>query len=227
MITNNLETISRDLKTEYKEDDNNISTCNKLASEILQLNKNDMNNLFKKLSNNKSPDLYFNYFCIVAELKRNQLRNCEYLFIGQPYSLLIDIINKYFSNNLNNQNSDIENKEKQDLKQKILSIDEYKKLSVKERVQINKDQFDMNSINSIYEDFKKYIQNKIEENKKSGNKVSENADFLYKKFALDEFDEYMCKRILENNDIFTGILIVRKERLDDLYEKLNEYNKNI
>ncbi len=49
----------------------------------------------------------FNFFCIVAELKRNQIRNCQYIFIGQTYSLLVEIISKYF---LNISSSDTINK---------------------------------------------------------------------------------------------------------------------
>jgi len=157
------------------------------------------------------------------------MRNCEYVFIGQPYSLLIEIVNRYFANNssLENSNHNEVNENSNDINKRILSIDDYKKLSIKERLQINKDQFDLNNSNSIYEDFKKYIQNKIIEDKNRGNKVSENTDFLYKKFAIDEFNEYICKRVLENKDIFTGIIIVRKERLEDLYDKFYEFNKNI
>lgn len=237
-LTNNLELIYHELKTDYNKEENSISTANQAAGSILKLPKVEMNNLFKKISLQNAtqhipnPDFYFNFFCIIAELKRRQMRNCDYICIGQSYTLLVDILARYFANNPNfNSNSeDIKNSQSSNdsSDKKILTIDDYKKLSIRERVQINKDQFDVNSTHSVYEDIKNLLRDKINVHNNSCDfSLNENEDFLFNKYVINGFNEYLCKKILENPDIFTAIVIVRKERLDDLYEKLNEYNKNL
>ena len=219
-MINNLELISKELKIEYNPDRNNIDSCKFISQSILQLSNNDMNSLFKKIKNND--DFYFNFFNIIAELKRNQLKNCQYLFVGQPYTLVLDKINIFFSNKYVLKDNQLE-----DLNKKVLSIDEFKKLSIRERLQNKKDQFDLNSNKSIYEDIKKIIINKIGESKKANIQINETPDLLYNNLVIGEVNDFICKKVLENTNIYIGVLFVRKERLDDLFEKFSDLNKNI
>jgi hypothetical protein len=180
-----------------------------------------MYSALRKINNKiNNPDFYFNFFCIIAELKRMQLKNCQYSSIGKNYSVLSDSINRFFKENYDlNYSLNHSNKENE-----IMTIDDFKKLSIRDRMKIKDEKFEIDSINSIYDDLLKIIQKKIQEGKLKGKKINEKEHDLYNRFVIDEFNDGLCKNLFDNNEIFIALVIVRQERIADLLEKMNDYN---
>jgi hypothetical protein len=174
---------------------------------IEKLKPGDKKELFDSFKNNNS-DFVFDYANIYAQNKQMKIKHCYTFVIGTSYSILRSLINK----KLNLQD------------QKSYLVKDVSKLSLKERLTYKKEQIDLNSKNNIYEDIKLYIEETVSENRKN---IDTNINNLYQGVVIDEVNDIMINNILDNKKIYVGLLIVRKERLNNLCVKLEEMNKKI
>lgn len=185
-------------------------------------------------------EIPFDFFLVYSEYKRNSLSGNKIhpLVIGGNYIMLKSMLRKRLLNKNNNKEYD-----KND---KYISLDDISKLSLKDRVAYKNYQKEMNSKHNIYEDIKEYIKSELNsqndldklkslsiknDNNKENvllmdeKKIETKVEEMYEKVVIQDLNEIMINNILDNKKIYMALVIVRSERLNNLYDKLIEHNE--
>ena len=58
-------------------------------------------------------------------------------------------------------------------------------------------------------------------------KIEADIDNIFNSVVIEEMNDIIINNILDNKKLYVGLVIIRKERLNNLYEKLQEYNKTL
>jgi hypothetical protein len=159
----------------------------------------------EKLGKNISFDLY----CLNASAKMNSMsRNCRIISAGTDFiSLKSKIIKKFGL----------------DEKDSFVNLDQISKMNLKERMDNKKEIDQFNSKYNIYEDIYDFLKNSKTEN--SSKKIEKNIQKIYNDFVINDVNETIINNILNNKEIYSALIIVRKDRLNALHEKLIEQIK--
>lgn len=164
-----------------------------------------INNINERLGKNVSLDL-FNINAV--KLMKMMSKNCRLIAFGTDYiSLKSKIIKKIGL----------------DEKDTFLQLDQVSKMNLKERMEYKKEMDVINSNNNIYEDIFNFLKNTKSEN--SMKKLENNIDKIYNNFVINDVNETLINNILNNKEIYAALVIVRKDRLNSLHEKLLEQIK--
>jgi hypothetical protein len=170
-------------------------------------NMNDVDKLsFLNQLRSSGKNILFDFFCIYSLYRLKTLsKHDKPISVGNEYIQVKSNINKHLG---------IEESE-----QDNISLDKLSKMSLKERMDYKSKTTEINSLHNIYEDIQVYLREK--------STSSKGVDKIYNEIVIDEVNETIANSILNNNDIYTGLIIVRRDRLDSLYDKLNEHIKLI
>lgn len=192
-----------------------IETINNLIREISTLNENDKIEILSNSKNNK--DIFFDYFNLLVDYKRVS-NSILPSIVGIDYTMMKNLIRK----KLNSEEKDNE----------LISLKDISKLSIKERNSYKNRQNELNYKNNIYEDIKEYISQQIEIYNKSASIINEkslsiDSDKLYEDIVINETNDVIINNLLDNKKLIVALVVIRKERLNNLYDKLNEYNQII
>jgi hypothetical protein len=104
-------------------------------------------------------------------------------------------------------------------KDDYISLDQLSRMNLKERLEYKNHQLEVNSLNNLYQSIDGYL---VEKGVDRSDRMR-----VYNETILNEVNEAVVNHILNNKEIYTGLVIVRKERLDSIYDKINEYVKLI
>jgi len=120
---------------------------------------------------------------------------------------------------------------------KYVGPTDYSKLSIKDRASYKQKQLDANSSLDYIQDAKKYIEAELKDiveiqnlNKNSQQKLkitSDLIDKIYNEVVISEVNDLILNNILDNKKIYLGVVVVRQERIENLYNKFIEYNNNL
>jgi hypothetical protein len=120
---------------------------------------------------------------------------------------------------------------------KYVGPTDYSKLSIKDRASYKQKQLDVNSSLDYIQDAKKYIESELRDiveiqnlNKNTQHKLKVTSDLInriYDDVVISEVNELILNNILDNKKLYLGIVIVRQERIENLYNKFIEYNNNL
>jgi hypothetical protein len=100
-------------------------------------------------------------------------------------------------------------------KDDYISLDQLSKMNLQERMEYKNHQLQVNSMNNIYDDLMSYMNIKGI----SGSQVEK----AYNEMILNEVNEAIINQIFNNKEIYTGVVIVKKERLESLFNNLIQY----
>ena len=103
-----------------------------------------------------------------------------------------------------------------------MSLDDLTKMTLKERLSIKNEQNKKNLNNNIYEDIKSYIRNEVKESITSSYKYELNQNSLYEQVVIKDVNNILINNIMSNKSFYVGLVIVKNERFDQLYESLRE-----
>ena len=165
---------------------------------------------FKKFENDK--DFFYNFFMLSADtLCLKNSKNCASSFVGVDYGIIKSYIKKKIILDENFSG------------EKFISLDEMRKMTLKERLSIKNEQLTKNLNNNIYEDIQSYIKNEVKELVVTTKKNYEmNQNNIFDQVVIKDVNNIIINNMLDNNRFYIGLLIVKNERLDHLYETLKE-----
>lgn len=177
-----------------------------LYNKILSVKSDNLETLLSYFMEQK--DFGFDFINNFVHVKKmTKLKNCKEFNAGADYVVLKSMINKKL--NIVNDNKE------------LVSLDDISKMSLKERMNYKDEQFEINSKHNIYDDIKFYLENEAKPKLKN----ETNIEKVYNEVVIQETNDLILSNILNNKKIYIGLVIVRKERLQNLYEKLAEMNK--
>ena len=216
-LNDNQEIITNELQKFKKENTSSRKINKNMFEEIENLNENEKILSFEKLQNNGLKDIFFNFSNSFLDYKikkicRNKL---NYECIGIDYLLIKSLIRKKI-----NKEEDSED-----------MLSKFNKMSLAHREDYKERKLEINSKYNIYEDILEYIeiqlteQNDSETDNKFEFKIK--AKEIYDQIVLNEVSDLIINKILDNKSIYIGLVIVRDERLNNLYEKLKELKNNL
>lgn len=165
--------------------------------EQLELNKIAINN--DEFLPNK--DFVFDFYNLIIKEKEKLLKNTRYSIVCPNFGYLLSLIHKT-----------IKSKQIDD----SLTVKDITKMSLKERTAYKNQQFSINSQHNIYESIIDYMKE---------NQVY-NVD-IYNEIVFNEANQIISNNILNDKKLYLGLVIVRRERLNSLIEKLKESNNLI
>jgi len=175
----------------------------------------------------------FDFFLLYADYKRNTLSGNKIhpIVLGGNYTMIKSMLRKRLITLQNDQ---------KDKSESYISLDDISKLSLKDRLSYKNNQKETNSKYNIYEDIKEYVKKEIntqqeldnlktisENNSIESSKIQIQVDEIFEKVVIQDLNEMMVNNILDNKKIYMALVIVRKERLLNLYEKLKEHNEKL
>ncbi len=175
----------------------------------------------------------FDFFLLYADYKRNTLSGNKIhpIVLGGNYTMIKSMLRKRLIILQNDQN---------DKNESYISLGDISKLSLKDRLSYKNHQKETNSKYNIYEDIKEYIEKEIntqqeldklktisENNSIESTKIQTQVDEIFDKVVIQDLNEMMVNNVLDNKKIYMALVIVRKERLLNLYEKLKEHNEKL
>jgi hypothetical protein len=217
---------------------------NYILKNISKLSNEEKQEFLKKIQQiNKN--LPFDLFNLYTDYKRSTLtgNKCYPHSVGVEYSRVKSLLRKKLNSDENKDKS--ENNSQQSTKgDKYIGLKDISKMSIKERVSYKQNQLELNSKYDLYEDLKSYIDNELKKEdeikniKNQSNPHNERVvptklDFhnqiqkYYNEVVLNDMNEIIMNNILDNKKIYMGLVIVRKERLENLYDKFIDYYKNL
>jgi hypothetical protein len=217
VIITNLKKIMMKNNSEIIINDVIFNTNENLLKHLIELEDESKYELINLLKNEISDkDLPFNLFNSICEYKRQKLAGgkISYIYSGLDYYTIKSIIRK----RLKNLSSD----ETDSRFEKNLSMSDISKMSLKERINFKEWQQDINSKYSIYEDIKHLIDKEMIE---TGEGQILNSQQIFDDIVIAHGNEILINNFLDNKKLYLALVIVRKERLDNLYEKMTELNK--
>jgi hypothetical protein len=110
------------------------------------------------------------------------------------------------------------------LNENLLYLTDISKMNLKERLDYKKEQEEINSNNTLYEDIYEFLKS-IEIKKDDNKKLEKSIDKLYNEIVINDINDIIINNILNNKDIYSALIIVKKDRFHNLYEKLVEQIK--
>jgi hypothetical protein len=110
-----------------------------------------------------------------------------------------------------------------DEKDSFIQLDQISKMSLKERMDHKQESDDINSNHNIYEDIYYFLKNIKSE--KTSKKIESNIDKIYNDFVINDVNDTLINNMLNNKEIYSALVIVRKDRLNTLHDKLLEQIK--
>lgn len=221
--------------------DNSDENLDSLLKKLGKLNEEERINIFKQVmeegikSQSFPKDFIFDFVNLYSDYIRRMIsgKGSFPYYAGSDYMRLRALIRKRLNSFLNSG----ENSTDSDVQ---VTLEDIQKMSLKERFAYKQHQLEMNSKFNLYEDIKDFIREKIE-NELEVEKIKRNntsntlktdqmqsqVDEIFSQVAVQEVNELMINNTLNNNKLYVAVVLVRQERLQNLYEKFLEYNKNL
>lgn len=205
-----------------------------LIKKVLSLKEEERVQLLSQITENLKDfkEIPYDFFNILTDFKKKTASNKAFCFYaGVDFARLKAMVRKNI-NMLDNTNTNTNNiSDDKD----YVGIEEIKKMSLKERFEYKEAQKEINTKFNLYEDIKEYIKEEINNRKATkkllaktdlSNLENKNPDEIFNTIAIQEVNDILFNNILNNKNIYLALVIVRIERLENLYEKFAELNKN-
>lgn len=199
------------------------------------MNQDERIDLFIKLKSDvhMNENLSFDYFNLYSDFIRKNIlgKKSSSLYAGVDFMRVKNMIRKKINSTLHNdqENNSLE----------FVSLSDISKMSLKERIIYKQTQLDLNTKFNIYEDIREYIQKEISEAKEIDNITniknynhkslldSNTIEDIFNQIVIKEVNDQIINNILNNSKLYIGLVLVRSERLENLFQKLNEFNINL
>jgi hypothetical protein len=218
----------------------NVNYVLKNISKLSDEEKEEFIKNIKKINKN----LPFDLFNLYTDYKRTTLtgNKCYPHSVGVEYSRVKSLLRKKL-NSVEIKDMSINPTQHSDSSDKFVGLKDISKMSMKERVSYKQNQLELNSKYDLYEDLKNYIENELKKEQEIKNikihskdqveKAPSIIDFnnqiqkYYNDVVINDTNEIIMNNILDNKKIYLGLVVVRKERLNNLYDKFIDFYKNL
>ena len=169
---------------------------------------------FKLFESDK--DFFYNLLTLSANnLCRKNSKKCDSYFAGVDYGIIKSYIKKKIIIDENFSGED------------LVSLSDLSKMTLKQRLSIKKEQNLKNLNNNIYEDVKSYINYEVFEHIQNSKKLEFNQNSLYEQVVIKDVNNILINNIMSNKSFYVGLVVVKNERFDNLYESLREIKSNL
>jgi hypothetical protein len=217
----------------------NINYILKNISKLTEEERHALLSNIEKLNKN----LPFDLFNLYTDYKRSTLtgNKCFPHSVGVEYTRVKSLLRKKLNSDEDTDKRENNTQQVQPISDKYIGLKDISKMSIKERVSYKQNQLELNSKYDLYEDLKNYIEDELKKeaeirnikNQSTQQVVPAKFDFqnqiqkYYNNVVINDMNEIIMNNILDNKKIYLGLVIVRKERLDNLYDKFIDYYKNL
>jgi len=185
-----------------------------LILEKAKVQDNQTLNQFRKFENDK--DFFYNLMILSADYYcRKNSSGCESVFAGVDYGIIKSYIKKkiILDEHFSGQDS--------------VSLEDLKKMTLKERLSLKKDQETKNMNNNIYSDIKRYITTEIKSVIPSANNYEINHDNLYEQVVIKDVNNILINNIISDKKFYVGLVVISNERFDHFVETIKETKNNL
>ncbi len=193
-----------------------------VVKKIINLNESDRSSILEELYL-VNKNLPFDILNLFVEMLRSTIRGtkCYPFIIAPEYMRVKSLIRKRLDSSCSD---DIYG-----------SLSDISKLSLKEREKYREHQMELNIKYDIYSDIVRYIDKEIKNdlevqkirNSLTNYKFETGVEKIYNTISND-INEIIMNNILENKKVYVGLAVVRQERINQLFDKMNDfYNSNI
>ena len=205
-LNDNIQIISEVLKS-YTNDE--FKDIDEIVDIVYKLDDSKRSDFIEKVNEKVGKNISLDIFSInAARIMNNKSRNCRIISVGTDYvSLKSKIIKK------------LGLEEKDD----FVNLDQISKMSLKERMDHKNEIDQLNSKYNIYEDMMTFLKNTKSDT--AYKKIEKNAEKIYNDFVINDVNETIINNILNNKEIYSALVIVRKDRLNTLHDKIIEQIK--
>jgi hypothetical protein len=174
-----------------------VNFIENLMKTFLNFSETEKSKFLQKMS---TRNFTFDFFNIYSFFRMNGIsKQTRPAYIGIDYlQLKSNLIKKL---NLNE-------------KDEFITLEQLSKMNLKERMDYKNSQLELNSLNNIYESVEKFLTNKGINKDKTKQIVSE--------VVIEGVNETISNNILNSKELYTGLVLIRADRLDNLFNKLTE-----
>ncbi len=194
------------------------------------MREEDRIKIFNKLNIEIDKDISFDFFNLLSDYKRRMGMKGSYAStVGADFIRVKSMIRGRFENGLCSKDNSKDN---------YVTLNDISKMSLKERFAYKQNLMTANTQFTIYEDIKNYIKKEFNEKMevkslfKKDNDNNTNIDMyleldeVFDKVVIRDVNDIIVNNILNNNKLYIGVVFVRNERLDNLYDKFIDFNKH-
>jgi hypothetical protein len=169
---------------------------------------------FKNLS--KEKDFFYNFLMSSADVMCKRYgKSCQSVFAGVDYGIIKSYVKKKII------------LDEEFLGEDTVSLEDLKKMTLKERLSVKKEEELKNLNKNIYDDIKTYISTEIKHKITSGKKFEINQDAFFDQVVIKDVNSIIMNNVISNKKAYVGLLIVSNERMEQLYELLKESKSNL
>jgi hypothetical protein len=200
-LNDNIQIISEVLKTYTNEEFKNINDIVDIVYKLDDSKRLDLiESINEKIGKNISLDIFSIY---AANIMSYKTKNCRIIAVGTEYvSLKSKMIKKLGLNE----------------KDEFVNLNQISKMSLKERMDHKAEVDKLNSNYNIYEDILNFLKNSKSDS--GSKKIEQNAEKIYNNYVINDVNETIINNILNNREIYSAFIIVRKDRLNNLHDKI-------
>jgi chaperonin cofactor prefoldin len=200
-LNENIKIIYEELKNYTNE---KFENTNEMIEFIYKLDDSNRIELIEKINEKLGKNISLDIYNInAARIMSSKSKNCRLIAAGMDYvSLKSKLINKYSLDE-----NDI-----------YVSLKQISKMTLNERLDKKTEIDRLNTQNNIYEDIGNFLMNT--KSKSSNKNIQNNIEKIYNDYVINDVNESIINNIMNNKEIYSALVIVSKDRLNNLHDKL-------